>query len=203
MTDSTTFEILAEQVIILESGGDQSNDSEIEVEDVVYLLKQSSAEIVSSGFLKNNTFDTPFQFVQEYAGLQVKKDTELDSLYVEMPGKPVALSMNRGVREVYPNGNPENSYIPIEPGSLSLIKSTLSGEVGFVPTNTRINFYNLKHRPKSVTVVLTQSNPKDIGNSDEFHMPIEFQLQIIERVRKIINSRSQSDDTNNSIDNRA
>jgi hypothetical protein len=120
----TTYNKLAEQIILFMSGGDKSRDSELEFEDVVLLVRQAVAEYVKMEVFTDSkiegNLDAGFQYIYTQKNVSVVWDEANCECYALIPVVPMSIPGNRGVKSVEPNKNPGKAFLPINPGTYSM-----------------------------------------------------------------------------------
>jgi hypothetical protein len=207
----TTYEILAEQVILLESGGDQSRDSELEKEDIILLLKQVSANFVRGEMYSGEMYSDyvsgeshPSQHFIWTDKLTLSKKSK--GVYTAtLPSVPFSLPDDRGVHSVTPAGDyndqvNDHPFMYVPNGATTFVKDALVGEVGYTVERKTLTVFNLCNPVKEVNVQLVLVNPESIGESDEIYLPFEHQQLIVSQVLDIVKGRSVLDVVNDSKD---
>jgi hypothetical protein len=199
----TTLAILAEQIIIQESGGDQSRDSELEQEDVILLIKQSAAQVVATQIANkqmNEDISIEHHFIHRIPGVAVTKDAGRGLYYSDLPSVPFAMPDNRGVREIYPGTNYEAPFMPVASGAISFVADSLHGEVAYTLEQGKVWYHNMKKVVPQVRMTIVALNLETIEEDDQFYLPYEMQKVVIEEVRKLLSTTLESDDVNDSND---
>ena len=202
MATNTTYNQLAEQVIILASGGDQSRDSELESEDIILLCKQVASNIIRNEMyaemVKLNDNLPGFQYLWTTTEVATKIKTGVYT--ITLPSIPFNLPNDRGIHAVFPDDNLDNPIMYVPYAAQSFVKDALVGELAYSVERDTLRVFNVCGPLKNVTLQLVMVSPDDQGKDDPVFIPPEFQQMIVQEVFEIIMGRPPMDVVNDSKD---
>ena len=207
MSNIVTYGQIAEQIIILESGGDLSRDSELEMEDVILLVKQHASDLISKmfgeGFVSEGNVTPDHHFIQTYYDVAIQKDNARGIHYIEIPDVPMSLPENGGVQDIYPQNNFKKKFIQVESGQEGFMEGILSNselERAYTLERKRAVFYHLKKNSGKVTLKIISVHPLNVGRDTEFYFPLEYQKMVIASVKAELATTKPMDKVNDNYD---
>ena len=118
-----------------------------------------------------------------------------------IPVKPIKLRRNMGIWSVYFSDDPDNQFIPMQMGQLSLIKSQaqisgLLGQIGYENKGLELQFNQdlpLLHAGKTLTVELIIMDVSQYGDWEPLPVLPEMEWQIKQEVIKLYSGVGISD----------
>lgn len=192
---SITVRKLAQEIIRLESGGDQSNDSQLSEGYVMTMVRQASNKFLKNMILENYAEDDrstlPLMVVRytvDVAGTNPNKYITLPDFYIHLP-------FNKGLRGVALVEDPTNEGIPRHnPGvSRNLPCADLGpGEFSYYAEGYKIYFDDNFEYGK-VLLKLVVASPDSIAADDSLPIYPEHQADLIVMVRQMIANRPIQD----------
>lgn len=197
-----TYAQLAEEVIIIASGGDQSRDSELEPNDVILLIKQVASNIIKNEMyaemVKAGDGLPGFQYLwsKSYTSSKIKTGEYL----VTLDSVPFQLPDDRGVHAVYPSDNLDAPVMYIPYAAQSFYKDALVGEMAYSLERDQLRLFNVCGPLSDVTVQMVMVSPDDQQATASVFIPPEYQQIIIQEVLDIVLSKPPVDLVNDSKD---
>lgn len=192
----TTLGRLAEQIILLESGGTKSRDSELLDDDVIYHIRQVAAALLKVEYfdgIKSEEFhDVPHHYIYPYT-VTVQKDAVRDQSYIVLPDVPSSLPGNKGLRAVVTKKNPYDPIPIISEGQMAMIRLNMGKDIVCYPEGKNVYFNQRldKHSISEVIVKIVTAVPESLGVDEQVYMPYDMQARVIEEVRKRIQPKPQ------------
>ena len=118
-----------------------------------------------------------------------------------LPIKPLKLPRNMGVWSIFPSGEPDNEFIPIEMGQASLIKSQplindLLGQAGYEVYGNQVIFTKDLTPPTGtykVSMRLVIMDVEQYGEWDPLPILPEMEMQIKQEVIKLYSAQPIGD----------
>ena len=187
---------LSEEILKVLSGGDIQASTNVSLSEIKISIGQvlnqilkteyfsvntKSGEVIPNGYCLATYTDIP---VTQYGNGKSK---------ATLPIKPMRLPRNMGVYSVYPSGNPDKEFIPLQLGQTSLLQSqpllnTLLGQVGYEVKGDTIYFTkNLLQGQTSYTIdmQLAIMDVSQYGDYDPLPILPEHEWQIKQEVIKL------------------
>ncbi len=165
----STKRIIAHEVIRLLSGGDPSNNSQLDDRDVMLKVSHVLNTRIKANFYENykveGTTAVDGQYVFAISNVQVTHDAARDEYYSTLPDIYVSLPKGRGIRQVSSMKDQCIVFIIRETGTKGIYNSLqaggLEGNIGVYPEGNKI-FYDKKIKKIGITSVLV----KIVGSPD-------------------------------------
>jgi hypothetical protein len=206
----TSYNKLAEQIILDLSGGNQSKDSQLHQLDVILRLRQVISELVRQDIFNNGKFegdlDSSFHYIYTAREIAVTWDSAKCECTSTLPLVPLSIPGNRGIKEIVPVKNPTRPFYPVKAGQIGMIADILEeGEVAYWPEKDKIFYHkNITKNYTKVTMKLIVPAPENLGADDNFFLPDDIQSQVIEVTKQRILSRQsnpqdRANDANKSV----
>jgi hypothetical protein len=186
----TSYNKLAEQIILDLSGGNQSKDSQLHQLDVILRLRQVISELVRQDIFNNGKFegdlDSSFHYIYTAREIAVTWDSAKCECTSTLPLVPLS--------------------IPVKAGQIGMIADILEeGEVAYWPEKDKIFYHkNITKNYTKVTMKLIVPAPENLGADDNFFLPDDIQSQVIEVTKQRLLSRQsnpqdRANDANKSV----
>ncbi len=192
---SISIRKLAQEIILLESGGSPSNDSQLNEGYVMTMVRQASNKFLKNMILENYAEDDrstiPMMVVRytvDVAGTSPNKYITLPDFYIHLP-------FNKGLRGVALVEDPTNEGIPRHnPGvSRNLPCADLGpGEFSYYSEGMKV-FFDDNFDYGKVLLKLVVASPDSIAADDSLPIYAEHQADIILLVRQMIANRPPQD----------
>jgi hypothetical protein len=203
-----TLNKLAEQVMLQILGGDKSKDSELEMPDVVLLMRQVISEAVRidtlNGWKIEGEKETSFHYIWSKSDIEVVWDKSTNQCYSIIPWVPLQLPRNRGIHEILPNKYPAKGgpkpFIPVLPGQISMVYDLIEkDDVVFWPEGSRVYYHkNITSDSTKVTMKIIVPTPHDLDPDTDFYLPDDMQAIVIMKVKQMLMPDMPQDKINNS-----
>ena len=186
----TTLRKIAAEIHRILSGGQLSNDSELDERYTIELIRNAMAEILKLQYLtKRQVADDRTHekmYVATYPKIEVKWDDDTERAYAELPDFYVSLPYNRGVVSVASMDKPLDPMIQkLNPSvSSTLPAGKLQGKIGYYVEGLRV-YWDEDVRKKNVRKVLVKlivPAPNTLKNDDNLPVTPEQVGGIIDRV---------------------
>jgi len=192
---------LAEQIYGLLEGGDPGAASSVSINELII----SVGQVVNSR-QKSEYFDRNVPMGESvpngtvlglYQGISVTKDGTGYSKCT-LPIKPLNLPRNMGVWSVYPAGQQDKEFIPLQMGQINLLRSQpmindLLGQVGYEVLGETLRFtQDLTNGGTETATVDMRLAVLDMGQYDDYTMlpiPPEWEWDIIKEVYGLYTSQ--------------
>ncbi len=187
---------LAEEILKIVSGGDIQASTNVSINEIKVSIGQVLNQILKTEYFSVNTKSgeaIPNGYcLATYTGIDVTQYGNGKSK-ATLPIKPMRLPRNMGVYSVYPSGNPDKEFIPLQLGQTSLLQSqpllnTLLGQVGYEVKGDTIYFTkNLLQGQSSYTIdmQLAIMDVSQYGDYDPLPILPEHEWQIKQEVVKL------------------
>jgi hypothetical protein len=188
----STKKIIAEQVLFRLAGGYPDTAFQIDERDVwkaleqklnsLFKLKHFDTTLPSGETLPENTM------IATYEGENGVAVTSLGNgkSKAVLPINPISLPKNMGIYLVYDPAHPENPFIPLQRGQLSLLRADqllndLNGQIGYEPRNTDIIFTKdlTMFGINEVTMELCVFEISQYGVTDRLPVPSDYEDTLV------------------------
>ena len=195
---NTRYTYISEQILRIWSGGDSSEDSELDIREIEALVKQAHANLALIGYRENirteGLHGINGQNKTTFYKLPVQRDNDRQEMYVELPENYLNLPSNKGLDLVTEWGNNKARQILITSAN-HLARGTrldrYEGNFTCYPEGNRVYFWNGTERDftmKFANVRVALADPKNLSSDQE--------LAIIGEVSRILSIRRPQDKQN-------
>lgn len=197
---NTSKKQLAEQVIRFLSGGNTTNDEELDLRELILYVSQALASIVRIRYYQNKAEGDDYingLFIYSFKNVLVQKDEDLNQYYAELPASTMDLPNDSAVHFVgymqdqsKPIRRVPNGFIGISDG---LSAGYLEGNSGFYVEGRNIYIVNIKkgEDPCKLLIKLVVAFG-DIDEDKEIFMPLDVQDEIIAKAVQLYGVQKQS-----------
>jgi len=190
-----TLQQLAWEVIRLESGGSQSDDSELSEAYVIKMLRQAANKLLVSQIYNNLNSDDRSSLPLCIASYTVSVQGTNPNKYIDLPEFYMLLPFNKGLYGIAPVDNRTKHFIPRHnPGvSKDLPCADLDpGMYSYFTEGLRVYFDNELPLAK-VLVKLLVAAPDTIGVDDSLPIYPDMQIDLIQMVRSMLQNSPPQD----------
>jgi len=178
---------LAEQALRIILGGHPTPDSGVKIQELMIHVSQAFANIVRRTYFEGKSTGEPWingSFIYTFKNVEVKKDTDLDQFFTELPATTVTLPYDMGVFQVSDMKDQAGAFKPVSAGfeamNKGLLVGSLGNKVGYYPEDSRIYFVNMKDTEKSDKVLVKLVAPLgSLGDEDNITVNDDIQQQIV------------------------
>ncbi len=191
-----TLRKLALEVMRLESGGDQSADSQLSEAYVILMLRQASNKFLQTKVFEKLNEDDRSQLQLMVASYEVDVQGDNPSKYIDLPEFYMNLPFNRGLAAIAPIDDPTNHFIPrLNPAvSRNLPCADLDpGQYSYWSKGLKVYFDGDQVDFGKVLVDLVVASPDSIGPDDALAIFPEQQYDLIMMVRQMLQNRPLQD----------
>lgn len=182
---------LAERIQRRIYGGDLTKDKQVHIVEIGLALDAAASYVISRNILDNikvGNKNVNGQYIISFRNIEVKKDSETDQSYIDLPAKYISLPNDGGILSVVDMKNITNPYIPVRFGSASanLTCGNLEGRIGYYPEADKLFFTKdiYEKKIKKLMVKLISSSVNDITDDQKYNLPIELEFEVVEMVVK-------------------
>lgn len=194
------YEIIAEQLELMFSGGMPSDDFGIDRREILLLVEQAHSNLVKQEYwlnLKNEGLHSVnSEHLTSFIKLPVLVDAERKESYSLLPSAYISLPGNKGINEVRAWGKPlALPLVPLNPGMNSLLSGTAAGGMNgrqtYYPEADRVYYpekpnCNLPFQFVNIRLVVPSGTSVSMGQ----------ELAIMAEVTKIMAQRRPQDKVN-------
>ena len=194
---ATRYRFLAEQILLMVTGGVYQDDNQIDIREVEALVEQKDAEAIKRNWYDNKNIDriadaTPANNMVLFESVPLLNDLAMETKYAVLPTKVIELPNGGGLVSVRPTGISRgysivnyasiNSYINSNGARVSgqMIASQIQDKVYiFRPVNSSVGF------PATVSITVVAANADYVSVVNEGY--------IINEVLKVFGVRRRPD----------
>jgi hypothetical protein len=183
-----TLRKIAAEIIRTESGGDQSNDSQLSEAYVILMIRQVLNKMLAPMIFNNLNSDDRGSLPLVIASYTVTVLGSLPNKYIDLPEFYQHLPFNKGLYGIAPVDDRTNHFIPRRTPSVSrnLPCADLEpGQNSYFTEGLRVYFHQDMSLNK-VLVKLVVIAPDSIGINDSLPIYPEMQADVILLVRQLI-----------------
>lgn len=183
-----TLQQLAWEVIRIESGGSQSDDSELSESYVIKMLRQAANKLLSAQIYNNLNSDDRGSLPLCIASYTVSVQGSHPNKYIDLPEFYMALPFNKGLYGIAPVDDRSKHFIPRHnPGvSRDLPCADFDpGTYSYFTEGLRVYFDNNLPLAK-VLVKLLVAAPDNISKTDNLAIYPDMQVDLIMLVRQML-----------------
>lgn len=182
---SSTKRIIAEQVLYRYYGGPVDVNGPVQLPDVYKALEQKI-----NSYFKLRHFDTTlangetipdYTMIATYEGIAVNS-TNTGQSYATLPTQPISLPKNVGIYLIYPDGKPNNFFIPLQLGQYALLQTDtvlndLMGQIAYEPKNDKVYFKKdvTTIGINSVTIELCVNDMSQYSETEPLPIPADYE----------------------------
>lgn len=190
-----TLQQLAWEVIRLESGGSQSDDSELSEAYVIKMLRQAANKLLSAQIYNNLNSDDRGSLPLCIASYTVSVQGTNPNKYIDLPEFYMSLPFNKGLYGIAPVDNRTKHFIPRHnPGvSKDLPCADFDpGTYSYFTEGLRVYFDNELPLAK-VLVKLLVAAPDNVAKTDSLPIYPDMQTDLIMIVRQMLSNQPIQD----------
>lgn len=190
-----TLQKIAREVIRLESGGDQSNDSQLNEAYIVLLARQAANKLLSTKIYERLNEDDRTIPEAAWATYEISVLGDAPNKYIDLPEIPINTPMDAGLR-IAPIEDPTNHFIPRhQPGvSRNLPCADLDpGQVSFWRKGKRVYFDGDEMELGKIMADIAVIAPDNVTPTDPLPMYPEQQFDLILMVRQMLQGQPIQD----------
>lgn len=200
MADTSRIDLLAEQLVLLYSGGDPSEDSTLDIREARLLVEQVYSNLIRQNYFENlkaaGQHSVNGAFKSVFVNLPILRDVERQEYYTVLPKAYISLPHNKGLDAVWEYGKAEPHYARIvRSGFNSLFKglraARLENQFGCYPEGNKIIYVNETGRHftwKFANIRLVYANPESMAPDQD--------LTILAECTKMLSARRPQDKQN-------
>lgn len=200
---ATTIYRLSEEIKKLLDGGDNPAASDISINEIKIAVGQVANSLLKTDYLQVNT--KMAETIPNGSVLGYYPDLTVESWKgksrVKLPVKPLKLPRDMGVWSVFPSGQPDKEFIPLQMGQWSLLQSqpllnNLLGQVGRETYGDYVLFTKDMTVPGETVTVDMRLVIMDIalyGDWDLLPIIPEMEWQVKQEVVKLYSGESIAD----------
>ncbi len=193
---SVTLRKMAQEVIRLESGGDQSMDSQLSEGYVILFIRQAANKLLNGRMLERMANDDRSTLQLMIASYEVTVEGTLPNKFITLPDFYVNLPFNKGLHAIAPVEDPTNHFIPRHNPAVSknLPCADLDpGQYSYWTKGMKVYFDGDQVDFGKVLVDLVVAAPDNVGIDDALPLFPEHQVDIIQMVREMIKTQPPQD----------
>jgi len=203
----TTKYKLAEQVKRLLSGGDPSDDSNLDIREISLALSQNLASLLRKRYYENKSLE--FNGLDDriyFRSRGNKLSNEGGEYYLEIPSSGVDLPNGVDIKNVTDSSNRKSSYVPVgitfHTMFNGLTSHCLSGRKGYYKEGSRLYFTGIEDWRVPKDIDITMILPfGDLDEEEEFEIPDDMQSDLVRMTYDFFAAtRNPEDVDNNSKD---
>jgi hypothetical protein len=175
---------LAELILRRIEGGDRSDDSQIDIREVILLIEQKAAEILRTDYFiqrKEGEKSINGELIARFYDIEVLHDEKRNLNYILLPTRFLRLPGDIGIHHLSFQGDEQNAFIPQSTGSLALRKRSpakgLEGNIGYWPEADRV-YFNQRIKKDGCLVFGKFVFPMD-SDSDNLPVPADIENGIL------------------------
>lgn len=202
--------VFIEQVRRRIYGGKLTQDAQIRVGDLWYLVDQCIAQLAVMNYQINKqagiTALSP-EFLVSYE-ITLKLDSGRNRMYADLPSKPISLPFS--CWEIIPKQDSHSAYIPQRPGTNSLFRGLeahdLETQKGFEVEGTRVWFNHNVDRTNKGEVLIARlpASAEALEEDQEMPVPKDYEKRLLDMVEQEVYRQLgvKPDEGNDDIDER-
>lgn len=190
-----TLQKIALEVIRLESGGDQSNDSQLSEEYIVLLVRQALNTLLAPRIYEKLSQDDRSALHLMVATYTVQVEGDNPNKYLTLPDFYILLPFNKGINSIAPVEDPTDHFIPRHnPGvSRGLPCADLDPDQYSYWTKGLKVYFDEEMDLEMVLVDLVIAAPDSILKTDPLPIYPEQQAPLISMVRQLLAGQPMQD----------
>lgn len=199
---ATSKKKIAEQALMIISGGMPTRDSAIHIQEILIAVEQAFATVVKGSWFQNKNegiSELNGTYVYTFKNQLILKDDDLNQWYTDLPASYIDLPHEIGIQTVafmpiprtntqpVSQGSQDDAIVRVPNGFLSLTRDLevagLSGRIGYYVEGTRIYYVNMNTSNYGSKVMIKLNVSLDGIDEDELiNIPPEIQKQIVDMV---------------------
>lgn len=200
MAEPTKYDYLAEELVLLFSGGDPSEDSTLDIREARLIVEQVHANLLRNNYFENlrltGQHGVNGAFTSTFVNLPVVFDKERLEHYSVLPKAYINLPNNKGLDEVWEYGKLDAQRLMIVRRGFNVLfdglrSQRLENRFGVYPEGTRIYYTNKTGRQftlKAMNVRLVHASPENVSPDQD--------ITILAEATKLLAARRQQDKQN-------
>ena len=191
-----TLRQIAQEVMRLESGGDVSNDSQLNEGYVIRMVRQASNKFLQAKIYERLNEDDRSSIQLMIASYEVDVAGEMPNKYIDLPDFYMNLPFNKGLHAIAPVEDPTNHFIPRHNPAVSMNLPCADldpGQYSYWTKGLRVYFDGDQVDFGKVLVDLVVASPDNIEPDDALPIYPEQQYDLILLVRQMLLNRPLQD----------
>jgi hypothetical protein len=193
----------AQQVIRRLSGGDQSQDSQLDPREVMRYLLQILNEKIPIDYFTNIKIEDDHAVSAQYifvATANILKNEIRNEYYINVPTPYIALPHDKGIHEIGPTNDSCMTFSPCRNGSKALFKGLPAGNlemnIGYYPERDKIYFVS-NPKKKGVTKVMIKLI---VAAGDDLVIDPGTEKMLVDEAVKFFGGKVPQDKVNDNVD---
>lgn len=186
---SVTLRKMAQEVIRLESGGNSSNDSQLNEGYVMLFIRQAANKLLNGRMLERMAQDDRSNLQLMIASYEVDVQGDNPTKYIDLPDFYVNLPFNKGLHAIAPVDDPTNHFIPRHNPAVSMNLPCADldpGQCSYWTKGMKVYFDGDQLDLSKVLVDLVVAAPDNVAADDSLPLYPEQQFDIIQMVREML-----------------
>ena len=183
---------IAEQVRRLISGGDPSDDSQLDIRDIGLAAQEVRVAIISEKIekgLKNSEMSIDGSYLTILESVPILYDEKKDTFYSDIPVQYAALPNGMGIWRVSLMKDKFNNFVRIATGGTSMYARMetlgISTRKAYENKGTRLEYLNVTEDNKEVLMEVI-GMAEDFDEDTQFPMPANILAQVVTGVMQIV-----------------
>lgn len=186
---ATTLYRIAEQALRRISGGQNTADTAVKIQELILAAQQVYAQFVKANLFENRRegeYDVNGSFIYSFENVPVQFDTNKNLYYADMPSTYIALPNEMGINHVSSMKSQFIGFVRVNPNFLSqsynLKIGGLLGHKGYWAENNKLYFVNMDklNANDNVLIKLVVALDNIDPYEDELGIPPEITDQIVQ-----------------------
>jgi hypothetical protein len=177
---------LAELIIRRLSGGSPTEDSELDIREIMFTLDQlrdARIRIDTFNSIKAGYHEVSTDYLSQYEDVTILTNAAQSLRYITLPANPIDLPDEMGIYMISPMKNPEIGFYRIPGVGLPLYRGMSSVETEDITTywvvGSTVYFKNVDPFISKVLVTMVASS-KDIAEGANYPIPPDAEAEILE-----------------------
>lgn len=183
-----TIRKIAQEIIRIESGGDQSNDSQLSEAYIILMVRQAANKLLAPLIYARYNEDDRTGIEMMIATYEVNVQGTIPNKYIDLPEFYISLPFNKGIRGISPIEDRTNEFIPRHNPAVtrSLPCADLEkGQHSYFTEGLKV-YFDGNFDSKKVLLKLVVAAPDSIPVDDPLPIYPEMQSDIISMVRQML-----------------
>lgn len=201
---------IAEQVKRILDGGDATESSQYDIREISLLVGQFTAAKIKENLIAGLSFidrGISSKYIRTFRNIEVKKDSESNEYYADIPGNYILLPNDKGVFLVAPMIRGAISFIPVKTGFGSLYECSdaknLEGKTGYYVEGDKLYFDETFNSDcGKIQMKLVVASPEDLSDDENLPIGDEDVPLIIKGVLSLVGHMREPDKVNDNNEER-
>lgn len=188
---------IAEQVRRILSGGDPSDDSQLDLRDIGLAVQQVRNEIISQKIekeIKQGSLSIDGSYLTVLESVPIKFDEGRDTYYSDIPVQYAALPMGMGIWRISLMKDKFNNFVRIPSGGTSMFGRMetlgISTRKAYELKGSRVEYLNVTTDNKEVLMEVV-GMVENFDEDTEFQLPADMQGLIVRGVVQILSPQTE------------